>query len=155
MRLGWLKVVALGWGVLFLILAGQHGFTVGSAARIHPLGQLAFVLAIFAAAAGQWLHLDLLPLGRLGGVARGLTKLSIGLCLLFVVATISGLGIVGLLALVFCLAANIGFTVLSYLLAALAAVRHGQRLASRQVGNEIVDRRKDGDDLIDACQLED
>lgn len=126
-RLGWLRGVALAWWVVFLILAVQHGRLGGSGDAVGALGRLAFALAALAAATGQWLHLDQLQLGRAGAVVRGTTKVLIGLCVLLLLAFLqggTGLGVA--LALFFGSLADLAFTALTYLLAALGAVRQVQ-----------------------------
>lgn len=122
-RLGRLRGVAVAWWVLFLILSWQHGRGGGIGGAVGVLGRLAFLLAALAAAAGQWLHLNQLRLGRVGAVARGISKVLIGLCVLLLLAYLqggSGMGIV--FALFYGTLADLAFTVLTYLLAALAAV---------------------------------
>jgi hypothetical protein len=131
-RLGWLRAVALAWWVMFLILSWQHGSRGGIGDEVGVLGRLAFLLAAFAAAAGQCLHLDQVQLGRVGAVARGISKVLIGLCVLLLLAFLQGgAGLEVALALLFGTLADLAFTALTYLLAALVAVRQAKGLQAQ------------------------
>jgi hypothetical protein len=131
-RLAWLRGVAVAWGVLFLILSLQHGSQGGIGDEVGALGGYAFLLAALAAAAGQWLHLDQLQPGRVAAVARGITRVLIGLCVLLLLAFLqggAGLGVA--LALFFGTMADLAFAALTYLLAALVAVRQPRELKAQ------------------------
>jgi len=127
-RLGWLRGAALAWGVVVLILSWQQGGGDGIGDAVGAPGRLAFLLAAIAAAAGQWLHLDQLQLGRAGAVVRGLTKGLIGVCVLLLLAFLQGgMGLEVALALFFGTLADLAFTAFTYLLAALDALRGRKR----------------------------
>ncbi len=118
LRLPWLSLGALGWGLLGFLLAGQRQRLGLGPDGVGSITILPVVLTSFAAAAGQWLNLNLLPLRRFAQTVRGLTQLTIACCLLLLLAYLGGgVGLGVVLALLGTALADLSLTVLTLILA--------------------------------------
>lgn len=123
LRLPWLSLGALAWGLLGFLLAWQRQRLGLGPDGVGSITILPVVLASFAAAAGQWLNLGLLPLRPFGQGVRGLARLAIACCLLLLLAYLGGgVGLVVVLALLATALADLALTVLTLILG--AAGRH-------------------------------
>lgn len=124
LRLPWLALAALTWGVVGLLLAWQRHQLGAGVDGVGSPTILPLLLASLAAATGQWLNLAQPPQGQQGQVVRTLAQLAIALCLLLLLAYLgggAGLGVA--LALLGVALADLALTGLTLILAAFGSQR--------------------------------
>ncbi len=125
LRLPRLRFGAVAWGVLLALLAWQRSRGDAAVDGAGSLAIVSLVLAALAAACGQWLNLGLLRVGRLNGAVRGLARASILICLLLLLTYLGGgIGVGGVLALLFGSLADLALTALSLVIGAIAIARN-------------------------------